>query len=127
MRHHLYGGRSVLPPVALCAGANFLFTCKPESHATLYEWVADFERKGGVTTVLRPRRVGKKCFTDTYRTVNQVPLCNSDDALRVNGCELISADAHGDVLFRNAWATSHPITVDNVVALAVTGRARGGR
>jgi hypothetical protein len=74
-----------------------------------------------VTTVLRPRRVGKKWVTDTYRTVNQVPLRNSDDALRVNGCELISADAYGDVLFRNAWATSHPITADNVVALAGHG------
>ena len=42
----------------------------------------------------------------------------------VNWCELISADANGDVLFRNAWATSHPITADNVVPLAVAGRTR---
>ena len=52
--------------------AHFLFTCKPESHATLYEWVADFARNDAVTTVSLPRRIGKKMFTDTYRYVNQV-------------------------------------------------------
>jgi hypothetical protein len=104
--------------------AHFLFTCKPESHATLVEWVADFARNGEVSTVSIPRRIGKKLFTDTYRTVNQVPLRNSDDALRVNGCELVTTNADGDVLFRNAWATSHQITVDNVAALAAAGRAR---
>ena len=33
-------------------------------------------------------------------------------------------DAEGDVVFRNAWATSHRITDHNVVALAAAGRAR---
>ena len=104
--------------------ANFLFTCKPESHATLYHWVADFSRIGGVPTVVRARRMGKKSFVDTYRYVNQVPLRNSDDALMVNWCELVTTDALGDVVFRNAWATSHYITDDNVAALAAAGRTR---
>jgi hypothetical protein len=104
--------------------AHFLFTCKPESHATLYEWVADLSRLGGVTTVVRTRRIGKKVFSDTWRYVNQVPLRNSDDALMVNWCELVTTDADGKVVFRNAWATSHAITVDNVVELAAAGRAR---
>ena len=104
--------------------ANFLFTCKPESHAILYEWVADLSRNGGVTTVVQSRRIGKKSFTDTYRYVNQVPLRNSDDALMVNWCELVTTNAEGDVVFRNAWATSHRITDDNVAALAAAGRAR---
>jgi hypothetical protein len=104
--------------------ADFLFTCKPESHATLYEWVTDLSRNGGVTTVVKVRRTGKKSFTDTWRYVNQVPLRNSDDALMVNWCELVTTDAGGKVLFRNAWATSHDITDDNVVELAAAGRAR---
>ncbi len=104
--------------------ANFLFTCKPESHATLYEWVADLSRNGDVTSVVRTRRIGKKLFADAYGYVNQVPLRNSDDALMVNWCELVTTDAEGDVVFRNAWATSHRITDDNVVALAAAGRAR---
>jgi hypothetical protein len=104
--------------------AHFVFTCKPDSHATLYEWIADFSRMGGVTTVVRSRRLGKKWLIDTYRYVNQVPLRNSDDALMVNWYELVTTDAQGDVVFRNAWATSHLITDDNVVALATAGRAR---
>jgi hypothetical protein len=104
--------------------ANFLFTCKPESHATLYEWIADFSRMDSVTTVVHPRRIGKKSFTDTYRYVNQVPLRDSDDALMVNWFELVTTDAQGDVMFRNAWATSHRITADNVAAFATAGRAR---
>ena len=104
--------------------AQFLFTCKPESHATLYEWVADLSRIGGVTTLVRSRRTGKKVFTDTWRYVNQVPLRNSDDALMVNWFELVTTDAEGKVLFRNAWATSHEITNSNVGELAAAGRAR---
>ena len=104
--------------------ANFLFTCKPASHATLYEWVADFSRHGGVTCVVQSRRMGKKAFTDTYRFVNQVPLRNSDDALMVNWCELVTTDAEGKVVFCNAWATSHCITTENVAALVSAGRAR---
>ena len=68
--------------------------------------------------------MGKKSFTETYRTVHQVPLRNSDDALMVNGGELVTTDAHGGVLYRNAWATSPQMTADNVAALAVAGRAR---
>lgn len=104
--------------------ADFLFTCKPDSHATLYEWVTDLSRHGGVTTVVKTRRTGKKVFTDTWRYVNQVPLRNSDDALMVNWCELLTTDADGKVVFRNAWATSHDITADNVVELTAAGRAR---
>ena len=104
--------------------ANFLFTCKPESHATLYEWVADLSRTDDVTRVVLTRRMGKKSFTDSYRYVNQVPLRNSDDALMVNWCELVTTDANGTVMFRNAWATSHRITDDNVAAMAAAGRAR---
>ena len=48
-------------------GAHFLFVCRPDSHATLYEWVADFEREGKVPTLVRQRWDGKRRLTDTYR------------------------------------------------------------
>ena len=104
--------------------ADFLFTCKPDSHVTLYEWVADFLRNGRVTRVVRTRRVGKKFLTDTYRYVHAVPLRDSDDALMVNWCELVTTAHDGTVVFQNAWATSHLVTDDNVAALADAGRAR---
>jgi hypothetical protein len=104
--------------------ADFLFTCKPDSHATLYEWVADFSQNDVLTRVVCSRRIGKKHFTDTYRFVNQVPLRNTDDALMVNWFELVTTDQDGTVLFNNAWATSHLVTVENVASLAAAGRAR---
>lgn len=108
----------------LAQNAHFLFTCKPESHTTLYEWVNDFVRTDTVESVVHTRCVGKKRFTDTYRYVSQVPLRNSDDALMVNWCELVTTNADGNVVFRNAWATSHRITAGNVAELAAAGRAR---
>lgn len=104
--------------------SHFFFTCKPDSHSTLYEWVADLSRSAGVTTLVRPRRMGKKHFTDTYRYVNQVPLRNSDDALMVNWCELVTTTQDGKVVFRNAWATSHDVTDGNVATLVAAGRTR---
>jgi hypothetical protein len=104
--------------------AHFLLTCKPDSHATLYEWVADLARNGEVTRVVRPRRIGKKQVTDTYRFVNQVPLRNTDDALMVNWFELVTTAQDGTVLFNNAWATSHRVTIENVASFAAAGRAR---
>lgn len=104
--------------------ANFLFTCKPDSHSTLYEWVADFSRCAKVTTVVHSRRTGTKRFIDTYRYVNQVPLRDSDDALMVNWFELVTTAQNGDETFHNAWASSHQVTDDNVVVLVAAGRAR---
>jgi hypothetical protein len=104
--------------------ADFLFTCKPESHATLYEWVADFTHNDHLGTVVVARRVGKKHFTDTFHYVNQVPLRNSDDAVMANWFELVTTDTNDRIVFRNAWATSHRISEGNVAALASAGRAR---
>ncbi len=73
--------------------ADFLFTCKPESHATLYEWVGDFERNEQLGRVVQARRVGKKHFTDTYRDAHQVPLRNTDDAVMANWLERLAIDA----------------------------------
>jgi hypothetical protein len=42
-----------------------MLTCKAASYTTLYEWVADFSRNGGVIRVVQSRRMGKKSFSDT--------------------------------------------------------------
>lgn len=103
---------------------NFLFVCKPNSHKTLYEWVADFERRKILETLVVERRRGKKREIDTYRFVNQVPLRDSDDALMVNWCELTTTTPQGKVLYRNAWATNHEISKDNVAEIVTAGRTR---
>jgi hypothetical protein len=105
-------------------GAHFIFTCKSDSHRTLYEWVDSLARGGQVITVVRHYRHGKKRLTDTYRFINEVPLRDSKDALLVNWFEMTTTSEKGEVLYKNAWATSHHIKEHNVAELATAGRAR---
>jgi hypothetical protein len=105
-------------------GAHFIFTCKPESHKTLYEWVGSAGQKDLAQTLIRERREGKKRFTDTYRYMNGVPLRNSVDALHVNWFELVTTNETGKVVFRSAWATSHTVTQNNIADLTKAARAR---
>jgi hypothetical protein len=108
----------------LAQHAHFIFNCKPDSHTTLYEWVDDLTRHGDVQTVTLTRWDGKKRLINTYRYINQVPLRDSDDALMVNWCELVTTTQEGKEVFRNTWATSHLITNDNVALIVSAGRAR---
>ena len=103
---------------------DFLLVCKPDSHALLYEWVADFTRTGDVKTLEKSRWNGKQRLTEHYRYINQVPLRNSDDALMVNWCEITILNAKQEVVYRNAWATSHAIDEANVADIVAAGRAR---
>ena len=108
----------------LALNAHFLFVCKPDSHSTLYEWVSDLTRNGKINTVTVSRRIGKKYYIDTYRYVSHLPLINSDDALLVNWCELITTDLNDKVIYRSAWATSHVIDANNVIEVVKAARAR---
>ncbi|MCK5188444.1 MAG: ISNCY family transposase [Methylococcales bacterium] len=108
----------------LADGLNFILVCKPDSHKTLYEWVAGLEVTQGVHTRKVVRRKGKRTFTDTYRWVEQVPLRDGKDALKVNWCELTTTDDSGKVTYKNAFATNHAITVGNVADIVRDGRAR---
>ena len=103
---------------------DFLFVCKPDSHALLYEWLDDFARTGDMQTLEKSRWNGKQRLTERYRYLNQVPLRNSDDALMVNWCEVVVLNAKQDVVYRNAWATSHVIDAHNVIEMVAAGRAR---
>lgn len=53
-----------------------------------------------------------------------MPLRDTDEAVMANWLELVTTDASGALLFKNAWATSHAITDHHVAALASAGRAR---
>jgi hypothetical protein len=108
----------------LAQGCHFLFVCLPQSHPALYEWLADFERNAAVPTLVATRWTGTQRLTDTYRYFHHLPLRDSDDALYVDWCELTTTDAMGRVIYRNAWATSHMVTAENVVALVAAGRSR---
>ncbi len=110
--------------LARAHGFHFLFVCKPDSHATLYDWLTDLEGLGQVQTRVVQRWTGKSRITDTYRFASTLPLREADDALQVNWCELTSTAESGRVLYRNAFATSHAVRADNVAEIVAAGRAR---
>jgi hypothetical protein len=103
---------------------HFILTCKPDSHKTLYEWIRGLDTLGKVSTAIVNQRHGKKKTVDTYRYVNQVPLRDSDDALMVNWCELVTTNEQGEVLYINSFVTDHLITDVNVTDVVRAGRAR---
>lgn len=108
---------------ALLYGFHFLFTCKPDSHPTLYRWVNLLQAPDLGTLQLR-LKAGSQWHTYAYRWANQVPLAEGDDALKVNWGELTITDPQGNVLYHNAWITDWPLTEKNVAAVVASGRAR---
>jgi hypothetical protein len=108
---------------ALLYGFHFIFTCKPESHTTLYRWIEQLQAPDLGTLKLRVKS-DNQWHTHFYRWANDVPLAEGEGALRVNWCELTVTDAQNQVLYHNTWITDWPITRDNVQALAASGRAR---
>jgi len=104
---------------------HFLFTCKPASHATLFQWVEGLEAGRPLPTLkLRVKGKSNRWEQHHYRWANSVPLTDSDDALKVNWCAVTISDAEGRHRYRNSFITDWNITADNVAGLAAAGRAR---
>jgi len=103
----------------------FVFVCKPDSHTTLYDWLASLDGANGLETRQVRHWNGQHGEIWSYRFVNAVPLRAGDDALMVNWLELtITHEETGKVLYHNAWVTNHLVTTKNVAQIAGVGRAR---
>ena len=105
-------------------GLGFVLVCKPDSHPTTYEWLDDLARAGVVGTTTRTRWTGRRRETDTYRWAEGIPLRDADDALAVNWCELVTTDADGTALYRNAFVTDRAVGADTVGEIVAAGRSR---
>ena len=99
---------------------NFILVCRPESHITLYEHLDGID----LPTLTTKRWTGKVEETYTYRYLNGVPLKDGDEALLVNWCELTVTRADGKVTYKNAFATNHTLSADNVAEVVLAGRTR---
>ena len=109
----------------LDAGMNFIFTCLPSSHSSLYEWLAYFEKSGAVQNLQTKHRKGKSIEIYTYRFVNQIPLREQEPSLLVNWCELTVINSlDNSVVYRNAFVTNHALNIDNVAEIVASGRCR---
>ena len=105
-------------------GFHFLFTCKPASHAHLSGWVEGLEPKARPSLKQRVKGKSNRWEHHQYRWANGVPLTDSDDALKVNWCELTITDGQGVVLYRNSFITDWEISAQNVAGLVAAARAR---
>lgn len=104
---------------------HFLFTCKPASHPSLTQWVEALDPGRGLHTLkLRSKGKGNRWEHYEYRWAHGVPLTDSEEALKVNWCEVTIRDGEGALLYRNAFITDWKITADNVAGLVAAGRAR---
>jgi len=99
---------------------NFILVCRPDSHPTLYEHLEGID----LPTLIVNRWTGKVDETWTYRYLNDVPLRDGEDALRVNWCEVTVSRPDGRVTYHNAFVTRYLITDDTVAEMVQAGRTR---
>jgi hypothetical protein len=111
--------------LALQQGFHFILTCKPDSHATLYERLAFWQANDGMSTLQRRHWNGRFTEVRLYRYINDVRLRDGDDALAANWCELTVVRAKtGEQLYYNSFITDHRLSADNIADVADAGRGR---
>ncbi len=104
----------------LDSGGDFLLTCKPDSHKTLYEFIDGAD----LPTLRTESGRGSRRRVHHYRWMADLPLRDGDDALRVNWLAITVARPDGAVTHRNAFVTNLDVNRDNVAELAACGRTR---
>ncbi len=111
--------------LALQQGFHFILTCKPDSHATLYERLAFWQAHDGIAKLERRRWNGRFTEVMLYRYINDVLLRGGDDALAANWFEITVVSAKtGEQLYHNSFITNHRLSADNVADVAQAGRGR---
>lgn len=110
--------------LAIQQGFHFIFTCKPESHKCLYEWIDSLEKGGGIREIEKTvgSIKGKRLWRCRY--VNEVPLRDGKAALQVNWCEVDVLNEQGQRVYYNTFVTDHVIHDGNVVDIVKAGRTR---
>jgi hypothetical protein len=104
---------------------SFIFTCLPESHAALYDWLGYLDANGEVKTLETQHWNKRTKEIYRYRYVNQIPLRDTQPALLVNWCEVTLLRASDEkVLYYNAFVTDHDLTPETVPHVASAGRSR---
>lgn len=120
----LYSRQSICKEL-ISAGFNFILVCKEESHQTLYDWFKLLEE--GVDRLKKTDRRwnGKYHEITAYSFANNIPLRDSDDAIKVAFCEVtVIREEDGRQLYHNGFISSRPITKDNVEDVVISGRTR---
>ncbi len=104
----------------LDGGDDFLFTAKPDSHKTLY----DFMNGAEIKEVSVTRKEGRRKLTYRCRWFEGTPLREGKDALSVDWIGLTILDAKGKPTYDGAWVTSLKVGRENVAEIVACARAR---
>lgn len=105
----------------IASGQSFIFVCKPESHSHLYQWLEALT----FNEQQQRRWNGRHGELWQWQWVNDVPLRAGEGALLVNWCQLtITHEETGALIYRNSWATNHPLTSKRVISICHFGRTR---
>jgi len=104
--------------------SHFIFTCLPQSHPHLTQWVSTLESPDLRTVSLRVKDAKGHWEAHTYRYANGVPLVAEESALKVNWCEVTITGKYRKTPYYNAWITDWKITGENVADIVATGRCR---
>jgi hypothetical protein len=111
--------------LALDNGLNFIFVCKPDSHATLYERLAFWQANDAIKELETRRRHGCVTAVTMYRSMNDVFLRDGPGAVAVHWLEITSVHAKtGEQLSHNSFLTTHRLSAENVSQVAQAGRGR---
>ena len=111
--------------LVLQQGFNFIFTSKPDSHATLAERVAFGQATGAMAEYEGRRWNGRFTEVTMVRYLNDVFLRSGADALSVNWFEITVVNAKtGEQLYHNSCITNHRLTADNIGKVAQASRGR---
>lgn len=104
---------------------HFAFTCKSDSHAALYQVVGLLAKARGVHEVTERHSTGQRAQIWHYRYATRVPLRADTKPMYVNWCEVtITDEASGELIYRNAWATDHPLDDQSLRPFVIAARTR---
>lgn len=104
---------------------HFAFTCKPDSHQALYQELELLTTVAGVHELTERQWHNGQQQVWHYRYATRVPLRADTQPLYVNWCEVtITAEATGERLYHNAWATDHPLDDQAVGPFVSAARTR---
>ena len=95
--------------------AHFLVNVNPTGNPTLFEWLQGIK--------LQKKTIKTKLETLELQFYNSVPLNATHHELEVNFIDCVVIDRKGKKA-HFSWVTDLPVTEENVLTLAKTGRAR---
>ena len=106
-------------------GCHCIFPCTPDSQATLYERRAFWQATDALATHEGRHCNGRFTAVTLVRSINDVRLRSDDNAWSVHWFDLTVVHAKtGEQRYHNSCLTTHPLTADNVVDVAQSGRGR---